>query len=96
MKMRTLRTIALVWAAVAFVSGLLAQTSKPVRTQSGLVQGTLEDGVTVYKDIPFAAPPLGDLRWRAPQPAVAWTGVRLSLIHIYPIEMESASAWPSE
>jgi len=76
MKMRTLRTIALVWAAVAFVSGLLAQTSKPVRTQSGLVQGTLEDGVTVYKDIPFAAPPLGDLRWRAPQPAVAWTGVR--------------------
>ena len=36
----------------------------------------MEDGITVYKGIPFAAPPIGDLRWRAPQPAKAWTGVR--------------------
>lgn len=54
----------------------LAQAPKPVRTQAGLVQGTLEDGITVYRGMPFAAPPLGDLRWRAPQPPAAWTGVR--------------------
>ena len=62
--------------ALAFASGLTAQTLKPVRTQSGLVQGATADGITVYKGIPFAAPPLGELRWRAPQAPVAWTGVR--------------------
>ncbi len=65
-------------ALVAFVGALelAAQTPKPVRTQSGLVQGAMEDGVTVYKGIPFAAPPLGDLRWRAPGAPAAWAGVR--------------------
>src|SRR5579862_726477 len=74
--MKTFRTLAFAWAALLSVTGLSAQTSKPVRTQSGLVRGKMEDGVATYKGIPFAAPPLGDLRWRAPQPAVAWTGVR--------------------
>jgi para-nitrobenzyl esterase len=40
------------------------------------VQGTVEGGLTVYKGISFAAPPVGDLRWRAPEPPHAWTGVR--------------------
>jgi para-nitrobenzyl esterase len=76
MKMRTFRALALVWAALASVAGLLAQTSKPVRMQSGLVQGTTEDGVTTYRGIPFAAPPVGELRWRPPQAPMAWSGVR--------------------
>jgi len=54
----------------------MAQPPKPVRTQSGLAQGTLEDGIAVYKGIPFAAPPLAGLRWRAPQPAADWAGPR--------------------
>ena len=48
----------------------------PVRVEGGLVQGTFEDGLTVYRGVPFAAPPVGDLRWRAPQPAAKWDGVR--------------------
>ncbi|MBN2062321.1 MAG: carboxylesterase family protein [Deltaproteobacteria bacterium] len=48
----------------------------PVRVEGGVVQGVVEDGLTVYRGIPFAAPPVGDLRWRAPQPVVKWDGVK--------------------
>jgi carboxylesterase type B len=41
-----------------------------------LVQGAVEDGLTVYRGIPFAAPPVGDLRWRAPQSVVKWDGAK--------------------
>ena len=74
--MNTLRTFAFAGAAFAFASTLVAETPKPLHTQSGLVQGTTHDGITVYQGIPFAAPPVGDLRWRAPAAPAAWTGVR--------------------
>ena len=54
----------------------VAQQPAPVKVEGGLVQGTSEDGLTVYKGIPFAAAPAGDLRWRAPQPAAKWEGIR--------------------
>ena len=59
-----------------FASLSLAQQRPPVTVEQGQVQGTSEDGLTVYRGIPFAAPPVGDLRWRAPQPAAKWDGVR--------------------
>ena len=56
--------------------GTTAQQPRVVRVDSGELQGVLDDGVVSYKGIPFVAPPVGDLRWRPPQPAAAWTGVR--------------------
>src|SRR5579862_380837 len=51
-------------------------TPSVVRVDSGQLQGVVDDGVVSYKGIPFATPPVGDLRWRPPQPAASWTGVR--------------------
>lgn len=42
----------------------------------GRVQGYVRDGLASFKGLPFAAPPVGALRWRTPQPVVAWNGVR--------------------
>ena len=42
----------------------------------GAVSGVAADGMTVFKGIPFAAPPVGDLRWKAPAPVEPWTGVK--------------------
>jgi para-nitrobenzyl esterase len=65
-------------SAVAAMSvGTAAQQTPPVvQVDSGQLQGVVDDGVVSYKGIPFAAPPVGDLRWRPPQPAARWTGVR--------------------
>ncbi len=47
-----------------------------VETQSGKLRGANQDDIDVFKGIPYAAPPVGALRWRAPQPAKKWEGVR--------------------
>jgi para-nitrobenzyl esterase len=47
-----------------------------VRTNAGTVRGRREDGLTVFRGIPFAAPPVGAARFAAPQPASRWDGVR--------------------
>src|SRR5881394_3130605 len=52
----------------------LATAAAPVKTEGGLVEGTVADGLTIYRGIPFGAPPVGDLRWRPPQPAAKWSG----------------------
>lgn len=58
--------------------GLISCTQQPatVKVNEGLLQGVVEDGLTVYKGIPFAAPPVGELRWQAPQPPAKWEGVK--------------------
>jgi Carboxylesterase family len=47
-----------------------------VTTSSGDVEGTLENHVFAFKGIPYASPPVGDLRWRDPQAPAPWQGVR--------------------
>lgn len=67
-----------------FITGVLhaqqeiekANASGPiVKTSSGFVRGVTEADVSSYKGIPFAAAPLGELRWRSPQPVKPWKGV---------------------
>ncbi|MBE6282313.1 MAG: carboxylesterase family protein [Bacteroides sp.] len=61
--------------------GCNKEVNNPVLTiEGGQVQGVLADnpGVYVYRGIPYAAPPIGDLRWREPQPVVAWQGIKIA------------------
>jgi para-nitrobenzyl esterase len=61
---------------MATVAMTAMAASATVKVEQGLLEGKVEDGLTVYRGVPFAAPPVSDLRWRAPQPAVKWQGVR--------------------
>ncbi len=58
--------------------GVAHAATSPVRTTDGAVSGVPGQvkGVTVFKGIPFAAPPIGELRWRPAQPVASWDGVR--------------------
>ena len=47
-----------------------------VKIDSGIIEGTTQSHVHIFKGIPYAAPPVGELRWKAPQPVAPWTGVR--------------------
>jgi para-nitrobenzyl esterase len=62
--------------AIAAVPLMSQAANTIVKVEQGQLQGTKEDSLTVYRGIPFAASPVGDLRWRAPQPAAKWEGVR--------------------
>ncbi len=80
------------WALLAAVAGLCpagdaeempalpdSGPAEPVRVDGGLIAGTVAGAgrdVRVFKGIPFAAPPVGPLRWKPPQPVVPWEGVR--------------------
>ena len=73
------RTILSVMLAAMFVltTDVMGQPILKTHVETGYVAGVLEDGLAVYKAIPYAAPPVGQLRWREPQPAKAWEGVRV-------------------
>ncbi len=47
-----------------------------VKVANGMLEGVSESGVTVFKGIPYAQPPVGNLRWKEPQPFPNWSGVR--------------------
>ncbi|RYG39726.1 carboxylesterase family protein, partial [bacterium] len=57
-------------------SALMAVVGPQVRVESGTLEGALDGELRTFKGVPFAAPPVGDLRWREPQPPLPWTGVR--------------------
>ncbi|MCY3921166.1 MAG: carboxylesterase family protein [Chloroflexi bacterium] len=57
------------------------------QTQQGALRGQIEDGIHVFRGVPFAQPPVGDLRWRRPQPVEPWDGVR-EAIEFGPISIQ--------
>ncbi|MCU1338228.1 MAG: hypothetical protein JWO19_3809 [Bryobacterales bacterium] len=75
---QSLKPLCLLSFALILTGTMAAAIPDPVRLESGSVSGiTGTDGsIQIFKGIPFAAPPVGDLRWRAPQPAAQWEGVR--------------------
>jgi para-nitrobenzyl esterase len=65
-----------------------AQPLLKTHVETGDVEGVLEDGgIACYYAIPYAAPPVGDLRWKAPQPALPWEGV---------LKAETVGKWPPQ
>jgi para-nitrobenzyl esterase len=63
-----------VFLILAILTSIAPAKADPIKISGGLVSGVqVSDGVRAYKGIPFAKPPVADLRWRAPQPAEPWT-----------------------
>ena len=73
---RIVRFAQAVFSACLLIASV--QAADRVKIQSGELEGAQEpgSGVRAFKGIPFAAPPVGPLRWKAPQPVASWTGVR--------------------
>ncbi|MBR5654559.1 MAG: carboxylesterase family protein [Prevotella sp.] len=70
----------LVFAFLVLILAACGKDDNPVLTiEGGKIQGVMADnpGVYVYRGIPYAAPPIGDLRWKEPQPVVPWDSVRI-------------------
>lgn len=72
MKKRILISLAALFVAL----GVSSQTQVNVKVAEGILAGTDSSGVKIFKGVPFAAPPVGNLRWREPQPVACWQGVR--------------------
>lgn len=73
-----MRNVIRLACVMAMLMALQAAAQLVVKTEAGLVAGSGSD-VRAWKGIPYAHAPIGDLRWKAPQPPVAWQGVRSAL-----------------
>jgi len=67
---------ALLMAALPWAAASAADATATARVQQGVLRGSVEEGIAVYRGVPFAAPPVGELRWRPPQPPARWRGER--------------------
>ena len=70
--------ICLVLIGFSFLAGCTQKepASGVVKTDSGYISGTNENGLQIYRGIPYAAPPAGDLRWKPPGPVQPWEGIK--------------------
>ncbi len=78
---RILLSLALLAAACTAAPPPAPADPTITRIDSGMLKGVEKNGVIAFKGVPFAAPPVGDLRWRAPAPAEKWPGVRDASAH---------------
>jgi para-nitrobenzyl esterase len=83
--------------SVAGALCLIAASSwaKPTVIESGAIEGVTQGALTLYAGVPFAAPPVGALRWREPQPVVSWKGLRKA-ISFAPACMQKGVSMPGE
>ncbi|MEO7224154.1 MAG: carboxylesterase family protein [Devosia sp.] len=79
------------------------EAGSDVTIETGTLRGAVQDGISSWLGIPFALPPAGELRWRAPQPAASWTGVRDAAAYAHdpmqiPVDIDAApiGTTPSE
>lgn len=76
--MKKLSVLSVLFAGILLAGCGSAEKENPVLSiEGGKVQGVVAEHSVVYKGIPYAAPPVGDLRWRAPQPVVGWDTIML-------------------
>ncbi len=94
--MRRIALTAIAAAVVVTTAYVGAMIPEQVRIDSGMLAGTAsgQPTVRVFKGIPFAAPPLGENRWKAPQPVAKWDGVRKADAFGAPCAAGPRRRWP--
>ena len=80
--MKIIKLTAIILLLITLPSGIFADEKKPdvIQLDSGPISGKIEDGVRIFSGIPYAAPPVGELRWKPPQPIASWKQVRNSTV----------------
>lgn len=77
MKKKSFISLFVILLVVTAVAQSNKETKLPqAKTTNGILEGIDDSGIFIFKGIPFAAPPIGDLRWKEPQPVTNWEGVR--------------------
>jgi para-nitrobenzyl esterase len=88
-RMKTANCLILIGILIFSVAAK-AQSPATVKVETGMLQGIKKEELSIYKGIPFAAPPVGNLRWRAPQPAAKWEGVK-QVVEFAPAPMQGGN-----
>jgi para-nitrobenzyl esterase len=74
--MKKIRIVGFIAAIISAMAPFALPQMQTVKVADGQLAGVVVNGIASYKGIPFAAPPVGELRWKSPVPAKAWTGIR--------------------
>ena len=99
--MKCNRFLFIVYACIVSITAVAQKETAVIKTSAGLVSGITNTtgDIRIFKGIPFAAPPVGALRWKAPQPVQPWTGVkRCDTFSASPMQSPPApfSMWSAE